>query len=206
MSDITARNGQLLAVPYQPFKGDPKKNDVILDGLLALPVFPIPGTPEERRVAIAWVLTDSDNLIWEIWQDGQLIGIFLLTRVIRGLNALAHLAFFDRQLLGRRQLVLNAMDWAFRELALQRISVEIPESLAPLIRFCRTKLGFRFEGEVPASMHPTVQQLTRLRVNGQAQWVAKWGSRLEHMHFDEARNEWVDLVCLRVLRDEFLKS
>jgi RimJ/RimL family protein N-acetyltransferase len=196
--------GQYLALPYDPFVGNAAKNTVILDGCVNLPnLFPLPGTVEERRVIVASWLTNPAHLFWEVWASGNVVGVVGLTRIVVGLDALAHLAFFDRQLWARRTLVLRMMAWAFRELRLQRLSVEIPDHLEPLIRFCRAKLGFRYEGELLAAAHPKVQGLEAERINGPARWVARWGARRERMHFDAA-GTLHDLVCLRLLREELV--
>lgn len=201
MTDVTV--GQYLAVPYSPFTGNPAKNDVILDGCVNLPnLFPLPGTPHERKIIIAAWLTDPDHFFWEVWRSGACIGILGLSRVIVGLDAVGHFAFFDRQLVGRRTLVVKMMRWAFEQLQLRRLSVEIPDHLDPLIRFCRVKLGFRYEGELLAGRHPKVLGLEQERINGPARWTARWGARREQMHCGPD-GVWHDLVCLRLLREEF---
>src|SRR5256885_1606953 len=107
-------SGQYLAVLLDPFRGGEQKNQAILDGCLRLPnLFPLPGSQEERRFIVAAWLTDANNLFWEVWHQQQIVGIIGLTRVIPGLDALAHFGFFDKQLLGKRTLVLSMMGWAF---------------------------------------------------------------------------------------------
>jgi len=194
-------SGQYLAVPFVFSPRREAVNNALLAGCLELPnLFPIPMTELERKTAVASWLTDPNNFFWEAWHHGQLIGILGLTRVVVGLDALAHLAFFDRQLLGRRQFVLTMVGWSFRELRLQRLTVEIPEHLEPLIRFVRVKLGFRYEGETLAGEHPEVRALTERRIHGPARWVAKFGARKEHAHWDGT--VWRDLVRLRLLKEE----
>lgn len=194
--------GQYLAVPYAPLTLKEEHNAVILQGCADLPnLFPLPYGEYDRKVVAAAWLTDPKHCFWAVWRGGNVIGIVGLSRIIVGLDALAHLAFFDRQLLGRRSLVLGMMRWAFESLSLQRLSLEIPEHLEPLIRFCRVKLGFRYEGELLAAQHPRVTELTAQRINGPAKWVAKWGARREHAHYDG--KAWHDVVALRLLRNEF---
>ena len=128
--------------------------------------------------------------------------MLLLTRVVHKLDALAHFAFFDRQLVGKRPLVQTMLNWCFEQLELRRISVEIPEHLGPLIRFAR-KLGFRYEGEVEAATHPVTEKLAAVSgVNGPSEWIAKWGSRRAGMHFDG--ESWRAVIVLRLLREEYL--
>lgn len=195
--------GQYLAVPYSPFTTKPEHNDAILAGCLNLPnLFPLPLTEDEKKIAVASWITKPDHLFWSVWAGGNVIGMIGLTRIIVGLDALAHLAFWDRQLWGRRALVLKMMAWSFETLGLQRLSVEIPDHLDPLIRFCRAKLGFRYEGEGLAAQHPKLAALAAERINGPDKWVAKFGARREHMHRN-GDGTWHDLVTLRVLREEF---
>lgn len=199
-SDVAV--GQYLAVPFHFDERRAAINETLLTGCLHLPnLFPLPISEGERKAAVAAWLTDPNNLFWEVWLKGSLVGILGVTRIVIGLDGLAHLAFFDRQLLGRRQLVLSMVGWAFRELRLQRLTVEIPEHLEPLIRFVRVKLGFRYEGETLAALHPEVQRLQERRINGPARWVAKFGARKQHAHWDGT--DWVDLVTLRILKEEF---
>jgi hypothetical protein len=200
LSDAVA-SGQYLAVPFHFSERRPHVNTVIVEGCINLPLFPLPMTADERRVATASFLTNPEHLVWEVWRGGDLCGVLTLSRITKGLDALAHLAFFDRQLIGRHKLVLTMIEWAFRELGLRRLSVEIPEHFPPLISFCRRKLGFRYEGErgIAASQLPIV--LEAAGVNNPDSYAAKLGSRREQAHFDGT--VWRDIVCLRVLREEF---
>lgn len=201
MTDGIVEVGQYLAIPFVPSLHRPHVNERILEGCVNLPLFPLPLTPDERRVAVAAHLTNPSNIAWEVWKNGDVRGIFLLSRVVPGLDALAHLAFFDRQLVGRHPLVRSMMAWAFRELRLQRLSVEIPDHLPPLIRFCRAKLGFRYEGEPAIATSQLALMLENAGINNPATYAAKLGSRRERAHF--ANGEWHDLITLRVLREEF---
>lgn len=193
----------LVAVPYRQSTGDEAKdearNRLILDSLVALPNLFQGNTASEDRVLVAaQTLVDPGNKVWEIWRDGTLVGILLLTRIVRGVDALAHLAFFDKKLVGKRSLLRNMIREAFRDLQLQRLSVEIPANLDPLIRFVRGKLGFRLEGETQAADHPALKAL--VGINNAPRWLAHWGSRREQMCFDG--REWHDVICLRLLRTE----
>lgn len=116
------------------------------------------------------------------------------------LDALAHFAFFDRQLVGKRPLIQTMLTWCFEQLELRRISVEIPDHLEPLIRFAR-KLGFRYEGERAADQHDL--GMLPKSINGKAQWLARWGARKERMHQDEMGN-WHDVICLCLHREDFV--
>lgn len=198
--------GSYLVVPYRWDRGDPAKNEKILAHCATLAnLFPLPTSEDERKVIVARTITSPENFVWEVWKKRapeplSLVGVLLLTRVVANLDALAHFAFFDRQLVGKRPLVQTMLDWCFEQLELRRISVEIPEHLGPLIRFAR-KLGFRYEGEQECASHPVTDKLASMGgVNGASEWIAKWGSRKTGMHFDG--HDWRAVLCLRLLRED----
>jgi hypothetical protein len=194
----------LIAVPLQPLNLTERTADLLLQGMLSVPaIFPLPGTPDERRVLIASVLSDPLNRVWLVWQQGVLIGALLLTHIVPRIDAQAHFVFFDRTLFGRRTLVWNLMGRVFHDYDLQRLTVEVPEYLTPLYKFVRKKLYFRLEGEVVAEGHPLVtQKLNPYVPNGPA-WVARLGSRRERACWNSETNQWVDLLRLRLLRSEY---
>lgn len=149
-------------------------------------------------------MTNPQHRSWEVWQGGQFVGILLLTRITPKCDALLHFTFFDRNLVGKRRLILNFLHYCFSELGLHRISMEIPEFVGTLVSFCRRKLGFHYEGESRAEAHPAVSALGR-GVTGQMQkphlWVAQQGSRRERAHWHEGT--WHDVICLRQTKDEY---
>lgn len=189
----SARTELLLALPYEPFSGNPARNDVILRTCAEMPnLFPMrPESVEERMIAVAHTLMAPDTYAWEVWRGATLCGMLILTRCIPGYDAVAHFAFFDRQLFGRTQLMRRVIGQTFAQFQLQRLTVEIPEHLTALIDFARRKLGFRYEGELAAD----AAGLPRAR------WAAAWGSRREHSYWDGAA--WRDLIMLRLLRSEY---
>lgn len=135
----------LIAVPFRI--GPEDKDSAILNGLLGLPIFPLPEDEALRTFRLAQVLTDPRNVVWETWHDGRIVGVLLLTDIKPKLDAQAHFAFFDRRLVGRQALIKNVMTKAFADLELERLSIEIPEHLSALIRFAEKKLGFKPEGK-----------------------------------------------------------
>ena len=135
----------LLAVPFRV--GPEEKDVAVLNGLLGLPVFPLPGNDDERKLLLCQTLTDGRNRVWEVWQEGRIVGLLLLTHIKPRLDAQAHFAFFDRRLVGRQGIIKNVMAQVFTDLELERLSVEIPEHLDALIRFTEKKLGFKPEGK-----------------------------------------------------------
>lgn len=183
----------LLCVPYEPFAGNPDRNEVILRTCAEMPnLFPLrPDSLEERMVAVAHTLTAPDSYAWEVWRRDALVGMLILTHCIPGYDALAHFAFFDRALFGRTILMRRVIGQAFERFGFQRLSAEIPEHLGPLVDFARRKLWFRYEGEAAAE----AAGLPRSR------WAASWGSRRERAYWDG--DTWRDGIRLVLLRTEY---
>lgn len=92
-------------------------------------------------------LRAADALLWEVWQnDIDFVGIFRLSKVRLGEDALAHFFFFDGRLSKAREGLLNAWKrWGFTDhenwTALHRVTVEIPAYAFALARFAQ-RLGF----------------------------------------------------------------
>jgi hypothetical protein len=194
---LSARTELLLAIPYEPdpFGTNPSRmarNEVILRTCAEMPnLFPLrPETVEERMIAVAQTLTAPDSYAWEVWRGSALCGMLLLTHCIPGYDALAHFAFFDRQLFGRSALMQRVIGQAFARFGLERLTAEIPEHLTALVDFARRKLGFRYEGEPKAHAEGFAR----------ARSLAAWGSRREHAYRDGVI--WRDLIRLRLLRGE----
>lgn len=194
----------LLAVPFQPFNVNERTARLLLDGMLSVPaIFPIPGTPEHRRILIASVLSNPLNRVWLVWSGGALIGTLLLTNIEPQIDAEAHFVFFDRVLFGRRQLLWNLMGKVFQELDLQRLTVEVPEYLTPLYKFVRKKLMFRLEGEGVAAQHPLITEKLNPYVPNGPTWVARLGARRERSCYNPETESWCDFLRLRLLREEY---
>ena len=193
----------LVALPFDPLSQTEDTAKKLLDGMVAMDnLFPVPGTLEERRILIASVLSDPHNRVWTVWRGADLCGVIVLTHIVPRIDAVGHFAFFDRQLLGRKQLIWNVMGKIFTDLNLQRLTVEIPEHLTPLIRFVQRRLSFKSEGEGRAAAHPLMAKLSPYVPNG-AQWAARLGSRRERAFYRSDTNEWVDCVRMRLLRSEY---
>ena len=188
----SARTELLIAVAYEPFAGNPARNDVILRTCAEMPnLFPLrPESVEERMVAVAHTLTAPDTVAWEVWRHDTLCGILILSKIVPQLDALAHFAFFDRQLFGRTKLMQRVIGQAFERFQLERLTAEVPEHMTALIDFARRKLGFRYEGEAAAEAAGIPR----------ARWVASWGSRRERSYWDSGT--WRSTMRLRLLRTE----
>lgn len=183
--------------------------------------FGVESTAEDRRQSALWLLTNPQHLTWEVWRGGELVGILLLWRIIPKQDALLHFVFFDRDLVGKVRLLRKFLRYCFEDLGFQRISLEVPETPAPLglrtseydkttrkarnntmLSFVRRKLSFRFEGESAVKNHPLVADLKRTTGNSDpSMWVAGVGSRRERAHWLDGR--WIDVICLRLTAPEF---
>jgi hypothetical protein len=108
---------------------------------------------ETLRIA-ARMLSNPQSRIWEVWRrdddkDGaelDLVGILYLTDITRGCDALAHYLFFDGKLKDKTQLLKDMIALVFEDtedwMALNRLTVEIPEFAFALARHAHKKLGF----------------------------------------------------------------
>jgi hypothetical protein len=170
----------LIAVPLQPLNLTERTADLLLQGMLSVPaIFPVPGTPDERRVLIASILSDPLNRVWLVWNGGVLIGALLLTHIVPQIDAQCHFVFFDRTLYGRKALVWNLMGKVFREYGFQRLTVEIPENLPILYRFVRQKLWFRLEGEEAAGQYLLLRKGLESAREQVEEWVRKRFNKLQ---------------------------
>jgi RimJ/RimL family protein N-acetyltransferase len=180
-----------MALPFDRVRLGPERCQKILDTFCDHPSWmTIPAAPEVMRVIAAKVLTDPANRIMEVWNGGEFVGLLLLTGITPGVDGLVHFVFFDRNLVGKRRLILNWLDQCFEEFELQRVTLEVPETVEVLASFARRKLGFKFEGE---DRQKDVKHQDAVH-------IAKQGSRKERAHFD--KGEWRDILRLRLLREE----
>jgi RimJ/RimL family protein N-acetyltransferase len=85
----------------------------------------------------------SNGLFWVI---DDFVGIFYLTDITTGLDAIAHFTFFDRKLYGRAPLARALVQDVFNTYGLRRISAEAPEFLGPRVMEFIQEIGFKKEG------------------------------------------------------------
>ena len=156
--------------------------------------------PEVRRSSASAYLADAlaNGKLFEVHAvDGEvieLVGVMLLNRVNYGIDGVCHFIFFDGELQSKRQLCLNMMHWAFDNLELEVLRVEVPTYAHKLASWARRKLGFRYEAEGrplkwPAGKRP----LTRKQ--------AELGSR--KYRATRYKGMWVDALLLSITKEEF---
>lgn len=202
--------GQLLAVPVDLDRGDPARFTRFLDFLTTHPGwFSSPADPETLRLSAGWLLSAPANaplplaINYEVWKQGEFIGIVSLTRITPGVDALLHFIFMDTgHLVGKRRFLLAFLRHCYLRHGFQRITFECPEPLGKLIRFARRNLGFTYEGErtLKAEGWPS-----KVHWNGDENegitWAARVGSRRESCHWHDGR--WWPVVVMRQTADEF---
>jgi hypothetical protein len=190
----------VIAIPYD-YTRDVAANIKLLEGFVANPHFlPYPMAPEEARQLGIALVTNPDNIVFEVRREREIAGIIILTRIAPKLDALLHFLFLDKDLVGKRKLLQNFIDFCFKQppdgLGFNRLSMEVPEGIR-LERFCRKVLRFRLEGEV----RPRNPELPACLSDN---WVARQGSRIEQGYFNGT--EWSDILRLRLLASEWIKA
>ena len=73
-------------------------------------------------------------------------GILVLSDIVKGSRAEAHLTFWDKKLSAHTVLVQECLVWAFLNFDLNRITVKSPAYARFVHNFLYTKLGFHHEG------------------------------------------------------------
>jgi hypothetical protein len=100
---------------------------------------------------VSAILAAPDTACWEIWSEegdeaAQLVGVVYLTRTRPGVDAVAHFCFFDRELRNKTALLRELTHWWLSDhegwLALERVTLEIPDYAFRLARYTQRKLGF----------------------------------------------------------------
>ena len=202
--------GSLFAVPYLPFIGHPTKNETILDNMVKHPMwFTAALPPDGIRIASAHYLTDPDNLVWEVWLGGTLVGVVILSRITPNVDAHLHFTFFGVSMRSTKKLLWNILGHCFTALDLQRVTYEAPEHAKGLIAFLRKNALFLYEGEKSCQDAPLALLLTNkgagkyhaANQKDAATWIAKQGSRREAAYWDGTR--FRDTVVLRLLKREW---
>ena len=124
----------------------------------------------------------------------SLVGIIMLNQVTYKIGGTCHFIFFDGELQSKRQICLNMMEWAYENLDLEILRVEIPTYAHKLIAWVHKKLGFRYEAEDRPLKWPSGKRpLTRKQ--------AEMGSR--KYRATKYKGQWVDALLLSITKEEF---
>ena len=97
-----------------------------------------------RRTLVLSRLSDLYANTFEVYRDGQLVGILQLDEIVPQQDARCHFLFKDHSLADKRQLVLNMMQWAF-ESGYRRYEWKC-DALNAASRAAAQRLGLSFEG------------------------------------------------------------
>lgn len=91
-------------------------------------------------------LVTQPNTVWfEVMEGEKTIGVLWLSDLELMIDANAHMVFFDRKPQEKVGVCKELIRWAFSNIPLQRISVELPIIYYATIRLVE-KLGFKYEG------------------------------------------------------------
>lgn len=86
------------------------------------------------------------------WVVDDFVGVFYLTDIDIGIDAVAHYSFFDGRHHGREKLVLEMLKYAFTVLGFNRLTSEIPLHASPHTHnFVEHTVGFKKEGRKRAA-------------------------------------------------------
>lgn len=90
-------------------------------------------------------VTSSNSVWFEVRQNGVIVGIIWFGDLHLVTDCLAHMVFFDREILDKKEVCIAAMKWMFRNFPLQRMSVTPPVMYKKTINFLKI-VGFKQEG------------------------------------------------------------
>ncbi len=204
MSSAATESEPLLALPFDPTRGDPKRWTKLFAFVAEHPAwFSLPGaTKEQMMISASAIVADSNNIIYEVWRGSEFVGVLSLTKITPGVDATVHFVFMDRSnLKGKRKLLLRFLKMCYEDLRFHRLTFEVPEPFGVLIRFIRRHLGFTYEGE-RAILADTPEVLEKVQhVPGISTWASRVGSRREQCHWHDG--SWADLMILRQTAPEF---
>jgi len=80
------------------------------------------------------------------WVIDDFVGVFYLTDIKPGIDALCHYTFFDRRHTGREILCRAMIEYVFKTYKFHRLTTEVPLFTKPQVKFFVKSLGFRGEG------------------------------------------------------------
>jgi len=107
--------------------------------------------PDHLRGDFVWfmrLITDRESLWFELLNDdGEAAGVMWCNNIVWGVDAEAHIFFWDRRLKGREGVVRRMMEWVMDALQLPRLSTQAPSYARATIRFIK-RIGMVEEGVV----------------------------------------------------------
>ena len=87
------------------------------------------------------------------WVLDDFAGVYYMTRIIPGIDALVHVNMLDGRFKGREEITKRLLLYAFEEFGFHRLTTQVPVYIKPnVIRFIRN-LGFVSEGRLRGLVH-----------------------------------------------------
>ena len=201
MTEVTEVPAKYLMTPLNFQRGDFNRITTLIDflvqhpGWLSAPV----EHPDALRAIYTEALTNPKNRVWEVYDtSGTFVGVLHASDIRPLVTATVHWVFVDRELRGKKQLLLNWFGTLFHEFEFQRLTVMVPEFASTYLGYCRSKLGFQYEGQEALKGR---EDLRLLGMENPHVWVASRGSRRESSHWHEG--QWHDVLVLRLLRSDY---
>jgi len=82
------------------------------------------------------------------WVLDDFAGVYYMTRIVPGIDALVHVSMLDGRFKGREEITKRLLLYAFEEYGFHRLTIQVPVYIKPnVIRFIRN-LGFVSEGRL----------------------------------------------------------
>jgi hypothetical protein len=147
-----------------------------------------------RRAMVIARLSNLSSRTWEVYREGEIVGLLHADEITPRVDAHCHFIFFDHELKDKRQLCLVTMQWLFDKYDLHALRAEIPTYAYKLAKFARNALYLKFESESRSFSWPA----NAAPIDADA---AKLGSRRHQATFYEGK--WHDILLLSITADEF---
>lgn len=90
-------------------------------------------------------VTSSNSMWFEVRENGVVVGIIWFGDLHLVTDCLAHMVFFDRNILEKKEVCVETMKWMFHNFPLERMSVNPPMLYKKTIHFLKV-VGFKQEG------------------------------------------------------------
>ncbi|KKL22883.1 hypothetical protein LCGC14_1646170 [marine sediment metagenome] len=109
-----------------------------------------------RKFVDVFLYYDAKNQIQTrglFWLLDDFAGVYYMTRIVPGIDALVHVNMLDGRFKGREEITKRLLLHAFEKYGFHRLTVQVPVYIKPnVIRFIRS-LGFVSEGRLRGLVH-----------------------------------------------------
>jgi len=96
-----------------------------------------------RMTTVAAALSAPNTRAYEVWDETpEVVGVIYFSDILPGIDAKGHYVFFDGGLSSKTEVIEEAIQDVAAEMALERITIEIPAPFVVLARHASRKLGF----------------------------------------------------------------